>query len=132
MILMKAIFMNSREMSLYGRYIKERENRDIIEREHGFATYAFVDKMCYIVDVYVVPEQRQKGVASSLIREIEGVAIDQGATVIATTADPQTAGCSESMQAILAYGFICCGMDDRLIWFKKELSQYGRSREESN
>ena len=54
-------------MSLYAEYLKERENKTIIESENGFITYQIFDNgICYIQDIYVIPEMRKSGLTTSM------------------------------------------------------------------
>jgi len=106
--------------SFYGEYIKERENADIIENEYGFASYSFLDKMCYITDVYVIPEKRQSRIASDMCDEICVVAKERGCGKVVTSVDPKTFGATESIKAIVNYGFKVFLTDGTLIWFEKE------------
>lgn len=107
--------------SLYGKYIEEREQRDIIENDSGFASYSFVDNMCYIIDVYVIPEKRISGMASNLCDQVCEIARRRGCGKIVTSVDPKTNGASGSMQVILKYGFKVFHTDGTLVWFEKEL-----------
>lgn len=46
--------------NLYKQYLKEEENREVIETEEGFITYSIIGEECYVAEVYVVPAQRNK------------------------------------------------------------------------
>ncbi len=112
-------------MSLYGRYVRERENLGIVEDEHGFATYRFMDdcKTCYIVDIYIVPLMRKLGHAAKLADQIEELAKKDGCKYLLGSCDPTTNGASSSLKVMLAYGFELSGMDDQLIYLKKKIGE---------
>lgn len=107
-------------MSLYGEYIKEYAGREMLETENGFATYSFFDGgICYIVDIYVVPEKRNAKVASDLAFEIEQIAKDKGCTVLLGSVDTNSKNPTQSMKVLLAYGFEYDSLSGSLIYFKK-------------
>jgi predicted GNAT family acetyltransferase len=57
-------------MKLWAKYIKEREGKEIIEHDYGFAVYKInEEKTCYIEHIYVDDDFRGKGLASVLCEE---------------------------------------------------------------
>lgn len=111
-------------MSLYADYIKEREGRNIVEDEDGFATFIFCgpeQKECYIVDIYVRPEKRKTGKAASFADTITDIARKVGCTYLSGSVDARTNGATESLWVLLRYGFHVVGVAENLIWFRKEL-----------
>lgn len=111
-------------MSLYGDYVKEREGRQIIEDENGFATYVYCGpelKECYIIDIYVKPEMRKSKVASKYADQIAEQAKKDGCTHLSGSVDPRSKGSTDSLSVLLHYGFELAGVLNNLIWFKKEL-----------
>lgn len=109
------------DLSLYGDYIKEREGKEIIESDDGFATYTFMGEFCYIVDIYVVPGKRKTKVASTMADQIAKLAKEKGFKFLLGSVDPSTNGATESMKALLSYGFRVHSMDQRLIYLTKEI-----------
>lgn len=107
--------------SLYGKYIREREGKRIIEDEFGFATYIFINNECYIENVYVVEKMRQKGVASGYLDEISEIAKRNGCKAITTTCRPSANESTDSLKAILGYGFKLTAAFQDAIIFAKEL-----------
>lgn len=111
-------------MSLYGKYVKERENREIVETDHGFATFQYCgyeNTECYIIDLYVLPDHRKKGVASQLADRIAEMAKEKGCQYLSGSVDPTANGATDSVKTLLAYGFDVAAVSEKLIWFKKEL-----------
>lgn len=107
-------------MSLYGEYVKEYAGREILETENGFATYSFFDGgICYIVDIYVVPEKRNSKIASEMAHEIEGIAREKGCSVLLGSVDVNSKNPTQSMKVLLAYGFEFDSLSGSLIYFKK-------------
>lgn len=112
-------------MSLYGEYIQELHKKAIVEDEFGFATY-FINKetkSCYIEDIYVVPEAREKHAASKYADKITEIAKEYGCdklygTVVTTNHNP-----TRSAKVLLAYGFKIDTALNNLIIFIKEIKQ---------
>lgn len=101
------LFIARGNMSLYADYLKERTEDKIIEGESGFVTYRYVNnnRSVYIVDIYTVPERRQKGTASYLADLVAEEAKALGCTEMLGTVAPSTKGSTRSMKVLLAYGF---------------------------
>jgi GNAT superfamily N-acetyltransferase len=92
-------------LSLFKQYILERTDRQIIETEYGFATYAFTDhNTVYIEDIYVIPEYRKRGLASEFANEIAELAKNKGCTKMIGTVVPTTKTATDSLKTLLAYG----------------------------
>lgn len=108
-------------MSLYASYLKEREGKEIIESEIGFATYYFLDDGCYIQDIFVLKDYRKIGEASRLAEEIEKIAKSKGYKKLYGTVCPLANGSTESIKALLAYGFKLNSSVSNLIAFVKDL-----------
>lgn len=92
-------------MSLYAQYIKERENKEIVETEEGFATYFYIDSGVYIQDIYVHPESRHANVASKFADLIAFKAKNNGYTKMYGSIVPSTKHSTDSLKVLLAYGF---------------------------
>lgn len=108
-------------MSLFGDYLKERGLKDIVENEHGFATFIINGVECYIEDIYVAPEARKGKLASAMADQIARIAKDSGCTVLTGSVVPQAKGATESCKVLLAYGFKVLASKEGLIMFGKEL-----------
>ncbi len=93
-------------MSMYAEYLTERTNDQILENEYGFATYRFLEncKTVYIVDIYVVPEMREKGIAADMANQIEKIAKEKGCTDMIGTVLPSAKGSNTSLAVLLSYG----------------------------
>ena len=109
-------------ISLYGQYIKERENFEIVEDESGFATYKISGNECYIRDIFVKPEFRKMNLASKYADEIAAIAKEQGCTHLSGTVAPQANGSTQSVQVLLSYGFKVARSTNDLIIFVKEIN----------
>ena len=109
--------------SLWGLYIKERLNKEMLETAGGFATYYFVpDKMAvYVEDVFVKKEMRQTGIASYLVNEISLIAKKNGMNKVFVTVQPSSNGSTACIQAIIAYGFKLSYSTNDAILFVREI-----------
>ena len=108
-------------MTHFAEYIKERQGKEIIEDENGFATYYYVGPDCYIEDIYVTPEKRKSGVASLYANEIAKIAIEKNCLNLIGSVKPSANGSTESLKVLLAYGFKLHSATEDFIWFKKKL-----------
>lgn len=109
-------------MSLYAQYLMERTDDLIIETQHGFATYRYLDdgKCVYIIDIYVVPEARNKKIASSLADVIVKEAKDRGAIRMLGSVVPSSKNSTASMKVLLGYGMTLDSAGPDAIFFRKE------------
>jgi hypothetical protein len=107
--------------TLYGKYLSEREGKFILEKPYGFATYEFGEDYVYIIDIYVVKEQRQHNKAASMADEIANIAKSQGKKSIIGSVDQTANGATISMKVLLGYGFSLLHLDKNMIYFKKEI-----------
>lgn len=107
-------------LSLYGQYIQEREGKKIIEGEHGFCTYKIYGEECYIEDIFIKKESRRSGIASEMTDLIASMAKEIGCKFLTGTCVPSTYGATESMKAMLQYGFkIHSCVNDKIILIKE-------------
>lgn len=109
--------------SLYSKYVHERLGKQVLEVEHGFATYIFMDdqKAVYIEDIYVDPDFRKSGIASEMANQITLIAIEKGYKKIIGTVVPSTNGSTDSLKTMLAYGFRLDSTTNNLILLTKEI-----------
>ena len=91
--------------SLYAQYILEREGKHILETERGFATYSILGAEVYVQDIYIKPEHRKSGEAAAMTDCIAIIAKEKGCKVMTGTVCPSTNGSTDSLKALLAYGF---------------------------
>lgn len=109
-------------MSLYGQYIRELGQGDIVETEYGFATYFFTEaNECYIQDIYIVPEARKQHKASDIAAIIENVARKKGCIRLLGSVVPTNKGSTASIKVLLAYGFHLKSASQNFLLFEKGL-----------
>lgn len=110
-------------MSMWGDYIKEHRNDDIVENEQGFATYRYLNggKAVYIIDIYVKPEFRKTYAASALADEVVRVAKANGCNELLGSVVPSVKTATASLKVLLSYGFELQSSTPELIVFKKDI-----------
>lgn len=107
--------------SLYAEYVKSREGFESVEEPYGFATYKITGKDCYIRDVYVLPQLRRQKAASDLCNKIKWIAKDVGCSTLITTVAPSANGSTDSLKAVLGYGFKLDSSQNDFIIFKIDI-----------
>lgn len=109
-------------MSLYADYLLERTHDQIVETEYGFATYRFLNtKQCYIIDIYVKPENRKTYRASEMADKIAEIAKEKGCCELLGTIVPSTRGSNTSLNVLMAYGMKLSSAQNDLIIMKKDI-----------
>lgn len=107
--------------TLYGLYIKERQGKEILQSEIGFATFFYLDEKCYIEDIFVKEEYRKGGEASRLADEIGKIAKEKGCKQLVGSVVPSAKGSTDSLRILLAYGFKLDSSSINFIAMTKEL-----------
>lgn len=109
-------------MSHYASYLKEKTNDQILETEHGFATYRYTsEKTVYIVDLYVAPDFRKSGTASALADIIVEEARKKGCTELIGSVVPSTKNSTDSVRVLLAYGMTLLSSMNDFVIFRKDI-----------
>ena len=111
-------------MSLYGRYLKERSNTDIIEFDYGFASYKYLPSgYVYILDMYVLPENRRSKYAYKLADMICEMAIEKGYNHLLVSADNRKNGYEVSIKVFEGYGMKEHVCDGHITYYTKYLKE---------
>lgn len=108
-------------VSLYAQYISEREGKHILEHAQGFATYMFMEKGCYIEDIFVLKEYRETGVAAHLADQIADIAKEKGYNKLFGSVVPSANNSTASLKVLLAYGFKLESSSNNFILLAKEI-----------
>lgn len=112
---------NYTDLSKFAAYLKEREGVDLLETKEGYATYTISEQECWIKDIYVIPEYRNKHVASNIANKIANKAKQLGCKKLYGTVCPSAEGSTVSIKVLLAYGFKVNSSVSNLIAFVKDL-----------
>jgi ribosomal protein S18 acetylase RimI-like enzyme len=110
-------------MSLYAEYIKEREDKEIIETDKGFATFkCFDNKECYLQDLYVCPEYRKTKIATDMTDEVVAIARERGCSLLVGSVCVDDKYATRNMKVFLAYGMQIYKTVGTMIFLKKEIN----------
>lgn len=110
-------------LSLYGKYIKEREDKDIIESDKGFATYKiFANGECYLQDLYVIPECRKTGLATEMADKVVEIAREQNCGTLVGSVCTDAKGATQNLKVFLNYGMQVNKIVGNMIILKKNIS----------
>ncbi len=102
-------------------YLKERENKRVLETSDAFCVYQEYEEFIYIVDIYVRPEKRKSGIASELADQVCEIAKKKGFKFIVGSVDVSALGATESLKVLLAYGMRVDSILNNVIYFKKDI-----------
>ena len=108
--------------SLYAQYLTERTDDKIIEIESGFITYRYLNNdQVYIIDLFILPQYRKAGWASTLGDRVCEEAKEKGCKEVLGTVNLSTKGANASILTLIAYGMVVSSCSDNIIIFKKGL-----------
>lgn len=105
----------------WAKYIKERENVEVLETSTGFATYSIKGPECYIKDIWIHPDFRKQNCASQIADRIAAIAKEQGCKYLTGSVCPTTHNSTQSMLVLVGYGMQLHSSKDNMIYFCKEL-----------
>lgn len=109
-------------MTYYKDYLKEREGIDVLEATDGFATYILRPTDCYVIDIYVVPEKRQSGLAAQMADQIANIARSKGIKFLTGSVDKRDPQALRNEKVLIAYGMHKAREHEHMIYFIKEIS----------
>lgn len=102
-------------------YFKEREGVESISFDGGFATYIISGEECYIRDIYVEKDYRNRYLASKMADEITKIAKKAGCKYLTGTVMPSANNSTDSVKVLLSYGFKLHSAIQNGIFFRKEI-----------
>lgn len=109
-------------MSLYADYIKEREDKDIVENDNGFATFKIFDNgECYLQDIYVVPAQRKSGLATEMADKVVSIAKENGCKTLIGSVCSDDKHATRNMKVFLTYGMQIHKVIGNMIFLNKDI-----------
>lgn len=107
--------------SLFAKYKKEREGTIVIETSKGFVTALELENHFYIEDIYILPEFRRAKEATKLTDRMVEKAKKLGYKKLLGSVDIKANNCTESLKAVLSYGFKLYSIDGNTIYFEREI-----------
>jgi GNAT superfamily N-acetyltransferase len=113
-------------MEMYEKYIKERENLDVIKTDKGFICYRVEFPNCVINDYYVLPEHRQEGHGYFLANQVFEICKGAGVKNVYCFTDDRANGADLSKFTIENFGFEMVSKNDHISKYKMGVSEWER------
>lgn len=107
---------------LYRDYLLSHEGKHTIEIPNlGFIVYMIVDGVVHVDILYVDPKFRRQGSGTLLMNKILETHKSENLKAVTCVVDTKLNSPTESLKAILSYGFEVVGVNDHEILLYKEL-----------
>jgi len=107
--------------TLYAKYIKERDDREILEDEFGFITYKISGEECYINDMCIDLSERSGSRGRNLIEQLKEIALKLGCTFISANIYLADKGSSNTLFASLKVGFKVVKANHDILFIVKKI-----------
>lgn len=109
-------------MSLYAKYIAEREDISLIELDHGYLTYKKLNPdVYYILDVFVEREHRRSGIMKEMEDIVRDIALEDGAKYLQGSVCLSTNNVTQSMHMLLNMGYKYLNANGNMLYFIKNI-----------
>lgn len=108
-------------MEMFAEYIKEREGKHVYMTNHGFAVYQIAGQECYIQDIYIKQDSRNKDHAKEIADAITEIARSNDCKTLTGTVVPSLKGSTKSLGILLHYGFKLHSCREDFIILVKEI-----------
>ena len=99
----------------------ERSNNKVYEIPEGFIVYSIDGDRAFIHEIYVDSDFRLKGFGRLMADMVTGIAQESNCKWLYGSVWPQAKQATESMKAIIAYGFKLDSSSENCILFRKEI-----------
>jgi len=107
---------------MWPAYLKERTGKEVLNHLNGFAIYSFPEPgICYLEDIYVVPEYRRSKVGSAIANQVEVIAKERNCEMLWGSVDVKAKGATESLKAVLSFDMKVFAIEGNMILFTKSL-----------
>lgn len=113
--------IQTKSSSHYAKFIKERENKEILENDYGFASYQFTPDGVYIENVYILPPFRKSGIAVDFEKEITKIALEKGYKYLYSSVAINTPDCSENLCRMIKHGAKLHSVSGNAIFVSKSI-----------
>lgn len=113
--------MNVLKDSLYHQYITERNGFELIENEAGFLVYKINGIECFIVDMFVAKDKRNKYYGTDLINELVKIALENKCINITANIHLWDKNCNSTLVASILTGFVLVKADSNILLIEKLL-----------
>lgn len=106
---------------MYEMYVKERQGAEYYSDYRGFFTYRVENGIFMTIDLFIVPQFRERGVGKEYARKIEELAKEFECTEVQCTTCPDALNWEQSDKYIRNNGYNEFKRDDTFIYYMKEL-----------
>ena len=114
-------------MEMYEKYIKERENLDVIKTSKGFICYRIeMNATCMINDCFVLKEYRNTKHATFLTNQVFEICKQAGVKTVYCNTDDRANGVEVSKFSIEQFGFELFNKCGPISNYKIEVSEWER------
>jgi hypothetical protein len=107
--------------TVWAKYIKEREDLDILEDEFGFITYKFNTHECFIQDMCVDTSKRSQSHGRGLIDQLVEIAKAHGCTYIGANIFLADKGAMNTLTASMRVGFKIAKANNDVLFIVKDI-----------
>ena len=108
-------------MSLYAKYIQERDGKHIIEDDRGFVVYSFRQDAVYVEDIYILPEFRHSGLAREMTDQVAVIAKEKGLKKLLGSVVVGNSHTEYNLIGYIKYGFKVDSCSNNFILLTKEI-----------
>lgn len=108
-------------MEKYAKYLKERDNAILVEKDEGFYVYSINGSIIYISEIYILPEYRKGLRLYRWCMEAINIGVAEGCTHVVGSVDTSTNNWQVSEKLMLKYGFTCYRVDGSLKYYSKSI-----------
>lgn len=109
-------------MNNYAAYLKERENKYILENEHGFIVYQVVGTDCFLAEMFIIKSHRHTGLFEKMISELREIAELNKCATITATIDLRDKGANRNLRASQKVNFTITQANQDILLIKKEVN----------
>ena len=107
---------------MWADYVRERQGKEVKKWKNSFSIYSYPgDGLCYIEDIYVEKDFREKGIAAGMAKEIEIEARGKKCHTLIGSVDVKANGATSSMKVLLAYGMAPYHTEGSVVYFRKDI-----------
>ena len=107
--------------SMYAQYLREREGVGVVETSRSMAIYVINNEECYIRDIFVLPEFRNKHESYKIADLVAEIGRKSNCKILTGSVVPTMANSNKSIKMLMGYGMKLHSSRENLIFFSKDL-----------
>lgn len=107
--------------SHYGKFIKEREGKEIIENDYGFCSYSLTPDGIYIENIFILQPFRKSGLAVEFEREVTKIAKEKGLKYLYSSVATNTVGATNNLNTMINHGARLHSANNSIIFVVKDV-----------